>query len=333
MPALRKFAVVTDSASDINHETAERLGIRVVPLHIMVDGRDYRDGVDIQIGEYLDLLGEQKELPRTSQPSPAEFVEVYRQLADEGYTDILSIHIARELSATIETPRFLARQMPDGMRLEVIDSYSATVGEGAMVLEAAAIAEAGGTIDEAIERVLAIRDTAKIYFIPDNLGNLVKGGRATRAQHLATSILNVKVVIEEGEGGRIEVAHMGRSPTTSCTRAPTARWPCWRSRSRPTSWTAPAPAWPPSGRASPRMWATARSASCATRRRCTVPCWTGSRCSSTRRARNRRPRRLGPCGTRRPAGPFRCARRAPTAVSGRLPRSHPYRIPSEKGAP
>lgn len=207
---MRKFAVVTDSASDINHETAERLGIRVVPLHIMVDGRDYRDGVDIQIGEYLDLLGEQKELPRTSQPSPAEFVEVYRQLADEGYTDILSIHIARELSATIETPRFLARQMPDGMRLEVIDSYSATVGEGAMVLEAAAIAEAGGTIDEAIERVLAIRDTAKIYFIPDNLGNLVKGGRATRAQHLATSILNVKVVIEVGEGGRIEVAHKAK---------------------------------------------------------------------------------------------------------------------------
>ena len=79
-----------------------------------------------------------------------------------------------------------------------------------MVLEAAAIAEAGGTMDEAIERVLAIRDTFKIHFVPDTLANLVKGGRATRAQHLATSILNVKVVIEVGEKGCIEVAHKAK---------------------------------------------------------------------------------------------------------------------------
>lgn len=207
---MRKFAVVTDSASDINSEAAQRLGIRIVPLHIMAGGRDYRDGVDIKIDEYLDLMAAQQELPQTSQPAPADFVEVYRELIAEGYTEILSIHIARELSSTIETPRYLAQEMFTDVRIEVIDSHSATVGEGAMVLEAAAIAEAGGTMDEAIERVLAIRDTAKIHFIPNNLANLVKGGRATRAQHLATSILNVKVVIEVGERGCIEVAHKAK---------------------------------------------------------------------------------------------------------------------------
>ena len=192
---MRKFAVVTDSASDINQEAARRLGIRIVPLHIVAGGRDYRDGMDIQIDEYLDLLEQQQELPQTSQPAPADFVEVYRALIEEGYTEI---------------PRYLAQEVFKDVRIEVIDSYAATVGEGAMVLEAAAIAEAGGTMDEAIERVLAIRDTAKIHFIPDNLGNLVKGGRATRAQHLATSILNVKVVIEVGEKGCIEVAHKAK---------------------------------------------------------------------------------------------------------------------------
>lgn len=207
---MRKFAVVTDSASDINSEAAERLGIRIVPLHIVAGGRDYRDGMDIKIDEYLDLMAAQDELPQTSQPAPADFVETYRSLIEEGYTEILSIHIARELSSTIETPIYLAREVFTDVRIEVIDSWSATVGEGAMVLEAAAIAEAGGTIDEAIERVRAIRDTAKIHFIPDNLANLVKGGRATRAQHLATSILNVKVVIEVGEKGCIEVAHKAK---------------------------------------------------------------------------------------------------------------------------
>ncbi|MBM6689352.1 DegV family protein [Collinsella tanakaei] len=207
---MRKFAVVTDSASDINQEAARRLGIRIVPLHIVAGGRDYRDGMDIQIDEYLDLLEQQQELPQTSQPAPADFVEVYRALIEEGYTEILSIHIARELSSTIETPRYLAREVFKDVRIEVIDSYAATVGEGAMVLEAAAIAEAGGTMDEAIERVLAIRDTFKIHFVPDTLANLVKGGRASRAQHLATSILNVKVVIALGEKGCIDVAHKAK---------------------------------------------------------------------------------------------------------------------------
>lgn len=207
---MRKFAVVTDSASDINQEAARRLGIRIVPLHIVAGGRDYRDGMDIQIDEYLDLLEQQQELPQTSQPAPADFVEIYRALIEEGYTEILSIHIARELSSTIETPRYLAREVFKDVRIEVIDSYAATVGEGAMVLEAAAIAEAGGTMDEAIERVLAIRDTFKIHFVPDTLANLVKGGRATRAQHLATSILNVKVVIALGEKGCIDVAHKAK---------------------------------------------------------------------------------------------------------------------------
>ena len=207
---MRKFAVVTDSASDINQEAARRLGIRIVPLHIVAGGRDYRDGMDIQIDEYLDLLEQQQELPQTSQPAPADFVEIYRALIEEGYTEILSIHIARELSSTIETPRYLAQEVFKDVRIEVIDSYAATVGEGAMVLEAAAIAEAGGTMDEAIERVLAIRDTFKIHFVPDTLANLVKGGRATRAQHLATSILNVKVVIALGEKGCIDVAHKAK---------------------------------------------------------------------------------------------------------------------------
>ena len=207
---MRKFAVVTDSASDINQEAARRRGIRIVPLHIVAGGRDYRDGMDIQIDEYLDLLEQQQELPQTSQPAPADFVEVYRALIEEGYTEILSIHIARELSSTIETPRYLAREVFKDVRIEVIDSYAATVGEGAMVLEAAAIAEAGGTMDEAIERVLSIRDTFKIHFVPDTLANLVKGGRATRAQHLATSILNVKVVVALGERGCIDVAHKAK---------------------------------------------------------------------------------------------------------------------------
>ena len=98
-------------------------------------------------------------------------------------------------------PAPIAGQIPEGLRLEVVDSCTATVAQGAMVLEAAVIAQRGGTIEEALERIDAIRRSYHIYFSPDTLDNLVKGGRATKAQGVATTLLNIKLVIGLLEDG------------------------------------------------------------------------------------------------------------------------------------
>lgn len=171
---LRKFAVVTDSASDILPATAQKLGVSVVPMRINMGGDDFCDGVDVQTDQYLDLLRTSEELPRTSMPSPSDFIETYRSLAIRGYTDILSIHLSRVLSSTVEIPRFLSSSMFNDVNLEVIDSRMASVAEGALVLEAAAVAEAGGTIDEAVAKVLTLRDLIKIQFVPRSLTNWSK---------------------------------------------------------------------------------------------------------------------------------------------------------------
>lgn len=202
---MNQFAVVTDSAADIPLELAEKLGIRVVPLHVVCEGTDYRDGVDITTADLLRKMEGSDTLPVTSQPTPADFLEVYRELFEQGYTQILSIHLARALSATIESARAIAGQVPEGLRLEVIDSCTATVAEGKMAMEAAVIANRGGTIEEAIERAEAIRSSYRIYFAPDTLENLVKGGRATKAQGFATTLLNIKLVISLLRDGSIEV--------------------------------------------------------------------------------------------------------------------------------
>ena len=190
----------------------EKYDLRVVPLHVTFGSTEYSDGVDIQIGEFLDRLETVSELPITSQPAPADFINVYNALADEGYTEILSIHLSAALSGTYECARTVAAAVAEerGIRIEAIDSRSATVGQGAMVLEAACIAQAGGTMDEAIERVKNIRRTHKIYFIPDSLTNLVKGGRASKFQGLATSVLNLKIVVSLTETGAIEVLHKAK---------------------------------------------------------------------------------------------------------------------------
>ena len=207
---MNQFAVVTDSAADIPLDLAQRYGIRVVPLHCVFEGKDYRDGIDISTPELLRLMDGADTLPVTSQPTPADFMVVYQELIDEGYTQILSIHLARALSATIESARALASQMPEGVRLEVVDSCSATVAQGTMALEAAVIAQNGGTIEQALERVRAIQDGYHIYFSPNTLDNLVKGGRATKAQGFATALLNIKLVIGLLRDGSIEVEHKAK---------------------------------------------------------------------------------------------------------------------------
>lgn len=202
---MNAFAVVTDSAADIPRALADELGIHVVPLHVVFQGTDYLDGIDITTAGLFKKMNEADELPRTSQPTPGDFLEIYQALAQEGYTQVLSIHLAGTLSSTIESAKTIAANPPEGLSITVIDSCSATATEGAMAMEAAVIANNGGTIEEAIDRVEAIRKTARIHFVPDTLENLVKGGRATKAQGFVTSLLNIKLVIGLKEDGSIEV--------------------------------------------------------------------------------------------------------------------------------
>lgn len=209
---MNQFAIVTDSAADLPASLVEKYGIKVVPLHVTFGTTEYADGVDIKIAEFLDRLERVEELPITSQPAPADFLAVYSSLIDEGYTQILSIHLSAALSGTCECARGAAAYIAQerGARIEVFDSCCATVEQGAMVLEAACCAQAGGSIEEALERVGAIRRTGRIYFIPDSLDNLVKGGRASKFQGMATSLLNIKIEVSLTETGAIEVLHKAK---------------------------------------------------------------------------------------------------------------------------
>lgn len=209
---MNKFAIVVDSAADIPLPLVEKYGIKVVSLHVTCKDREYADGVDLDIDRFLDMLENVDELPVTSQPAPADFLAAYSQLIDEGYTEILSLHLSSALSGTCECARGAAKFMAEqhGVRIEVVDSCSATVGQGTMALEAAVIAAAGGTLDEAIERVENIKRTYQIYFVPDTLDNLVKGGRASKFQGIATALLNIKIVVGLTETGAIEVLHKAK---------------------------------------------------------------------------------------------------------------------------
>ena len=97
---MSNIRIVTDSTADLTPELVERYGIKVVPLEVLVEGKAYKDKIDISNDEYYKLLQSAKELPTTSQPSPAAFAEAYRELAAEDAEHIISIHISSELSQT-----------------------------------------------------------------------------------------------------------------------------------------------------------------------------------------------------------------------------------------
>src|SRR5512136_2225327 len=96
--------IVSDRGMDMSPEQMEGLDIHLVPLTLTLDGKSYRSGVDIQPDEFYQLLATTESFPTTSQPSPGDFAEIYRQLAATD-PEILSIHISSGLSGTLNAAK------------------------------------------------------------------------------------------------------------------------------------------------------------------------------------------------------------------------------------
>lgn len=197
---MSKIRIVTDSTADLNQELVEQYGIRVVPLEVLVEGTAYKDKIDITNDEFYKVLRAAKELPTTSQPSPAVFADVYRELAAEGAEHIISIHISSELSGTYQSSVLASGMVADTVTVHNIDSRTATIGLGLMVLSVARLIEEGRSLEDILATLEQIVANMNIYFLLDSLDNLHKGGRIGKASHLFGSLLNIKPVLNLSDG-------------------------------------------------------------------------------------------------------------------------------------
>jgi DegV family protein with EDD domain len=191
-------AIVVDSTADFPGAPERFPSWRVVPLYVRFGDESYKDYVELGPDEFYARLRTAEESPSTSQPTPADFLAAYEELA--GFQRILSVHIAGKLSGTIESARAAAREL-GGNRVRVLDSQSASAAIAMLGLAMQRRLERGTADEEVDALVERYRREAGLLFTVDTLEYLARGGRIGRARAWAGELLNIKPIltIEEGE--------------------------------------------------------------------------------------------------------------------------------------
>jgi DegV family protein with EDD domain len=193
--------LVTDSSCDLPEELVKRYNIHIVPLVVNVDGQFYRERVDITPQEFYKKMALSRNLPRTSQPTPASFQEVFTKLAASG--PVLCITISSGLSGTYESA-CLGKDMC-GADVTVFDSLAGSLGHGLQVLRAAEMAESGRSLEEIIDELKQYRSKMNILILLNTLDNIIKGGRLSRFQGTIGKLLDIKILLHNTSQGKVVV--------------------------------------------------------------------------------------------------------------------------------
>jgi fatty acid kinase fatty acid binding subunit len=181
---MKRVVVVTDSSATVPQDLVQQLDIRVVPILLNLNGHSYRDGVDLTPAEFYDLLRSSRHIPTTSAPSLGDFLRVYAAAAREA-SGIVAIH----------NTAMLASQLIDGVPIHVVDSRSATMAQGFVVLEAARAAAAGADLEAVIARAEEVAAKVQLFATLETLEYLHRGGRIGGAAALLGSALQIKPIL------------------------------------------------------------------------------------------------------------------------------------------
>jgi DegV family protein with EDD domain len=187
--------IVTDSGIDLilTPEELAELHVHIVPLVVTLDGRSYREDVDIQASDFYRMLASTDSLPTTSQPSVGDFAEIYRRLAASD-PDILSIHMTSGLSGTLNAAKAGAQLVPEA-NVTFVDTKTLSAAAGWQVEAAARALKASWPMRQVLallEQISAASDSA--YTLRE-LRYLIHGGRISHMKGLIASMLNLKPLI------------------------------------------------------------------------------------------------------------------------------------------
>jgi DegV family protein with EDD domain len=215
--AMASVVLVTDSTADIPLDVREALGISMVPLKVIFGDETFLDSITLQPTQFYEKLISYSGLATTSQPSPADFYEVYKKLTDQGHS-VISIQVSGAMSGTYQSATIAKSMFDEDVDVTVIDSKSASYGYGTLVVAAAEMARAGASKEEIIAEVHRLRRELRLYFLVDTLEYLQKGGRIGKASAVLGALLNIKPILSINDEGLVFPLDKVRGQKRAITR-------------------------------------------------------------------------------------------------------------------
>lgn len=202
-----KFHIISDSSCDLGRERLDRLGIGMVSYYVgFEDEPYYREERDIPTHQFYQMMADRPGVfPKTSMPTVEDYLDAFRPLAAQG-KPILCICLNAAFSGSCQSALNAAAELREelpGAQIQVVDSTLATVLQGMFVEEAAALRDAGCTLEEAVDALKSLPATGRIFFTTSDLDYLRHGGRIGRAAAATGALLKVKPLIGYKDAGLV----------------------------------------------------------------------------------------------------------------------------------
>ena len=194
---MNNIKIICDSLSDVNKEYLEEYDIDVVPLTLILNEKEYRDGVDIDPDEFYKILRNENVYPKTSQATYAQFKEIFDKYTKEG-KKIIYISGSSAATGTCQSA-IMAKNDTEG-EIYIFDTYNFSFGAGIFVVKAAQMIKEGKTIEETLNALEVLKEKCILMFSVDTLEYLQKGGRISSTKAAIGSILNIKPILEVKDG-------------------------------------------------------------------------------------------------------------------------------------
>ena len=191
--------IISDSTCDLSAELVAQYDIDILPLHILLGDEEFEDGKTITPDEIYSWSDEHKTTPKTSAPSLAETIELFRPYVEEG-REIVCFSISNSMSTSGNVMRLAAGELEAENRITVIDSANLSTGIGLLVIEAAIMAKKNRTASEIVSEIEKLKPNVRASFVVDTLTYLYRGGRCNAVAAMAGGVLKLhpKIVVEDG---------------------------------------------------------------------------------------------------------------------------------------
>ncbi|MGW8319674.1 MAG: DegV family protein [Candidatus Promineifilaceae bacterium] len=202
--------VVMDDAGDVPDEMISNYGIRIVPVNISFGTEQYLSGIDLDHDAFYERIGQVKDssFPKTSQPTPFQFRQIFKEILDNGESEILTVVVSQRMSGTYDSALAATRELEGRGDLHLFDSMAGSAAQGLLAIEAARLAREGRSTDTILQRLYEMREQTVVVFMVQSLEYAVRSGRISSLRSVMASLLKIKPILTVKHGTIVEAGRV-----------------------------------------------------------------------------------------------------------------------------